>query len=238
MPLTPFDPTVPADTDAVSGGAAAIRNLTQLIKDFLSVSFNMSTGAINAAAVPNGLPVGGTTGQVLAKTSGVNYATNWVTPGTVTTGMIFMYSLGSPPVGYLSCDGSTPLIATYPTLAALLGTTYGGNGVTTFGLPDCRGRGPVGIGTGTAPGATAWTLGRLTGEETHTLTTPEIPAHTHGVSGNWGSGGETAGDNPLYYDDATGPVSIQVWPPTGSTGGGGAHNNLQPSIGLAFIIKT
>lgn len=240
MPLTPFDPTVPADTSAESGGAAAIRSLTQLIKDFLTVSFNMSTGALNASAVPNGLPVGGSTGQVLAKTSGTNYATNWTTPGTVVTGMIFQWPLGSPPTGYIVCDGSTPLIATYPTLAGLLGTTYGGNGVTTFGLPDFRGRVPVGLGTGTAHGATAWTLGRQLGEETHLMTTPEMPAHIHNALTAHGSSADNSDPGSLICTAATEDNGPQTFTSsaTGSTGGVAEFNVLQPSLGIQFIIKT
>lgn len=235
MPLTPFDPTAPADNTAVSAGAAAIRNLTQLIINFLSVSFNMTTGVLNAAAVPNGLPSPyGTAGQVLVST-GASTAPVWQTPGNISTGMMQMWGVSTPPSGWLNCDGSTPLIATYPALAALLGTTFGGNGSTTFGLPDMRGRAPVGIGTGTGGGATAWTLGEQTGEETHLLVLTETPAHTHSFAWAQYSGQHQNGTQPAgVYPVVTGTGSTS----SASAGGGLAHNNLQPSLGINFIVKT
>lgn len=238
MPLTPFDENSPPNNASVSGGAAAIRNLTLLIKTFLTVSFDMTTGLLNPAVIPNKVTTPyGVAGSVYTST-GPSGTPSWVVPGTLVTGMIAMYGLGSPPAGFLNCDGSTPLIATYPTLGALLGTTYGGNGTTTFGLPDLRGRTPVGIGTGTGGGATAWTLNRQVGEETHVISLAEMAAHTHTTQGNYGSGGEGGGDNPLYYDAAQAPVTLQAWPATGSAGSNTAHNNLQPSIGINFVIKT
>lgn len=240
MPLTPFDPTAPADNTAASAGASAIRNLTQLIINFLSVSFNMTTGVLNPAAVPNGLPTPyGTAGQVLTST-GASTAPTWNTPGNIITGMMQMWGVSTPPSGWLNCDGSTPLIATYPALAALFGTTFGGNGSTTFGLPDSRGRVMVGIGTGTGGGATAWTIGEQMGEETHLLATGEMPAHTHaeqdGTSG-WArySGQHQNGTQPAgIYPVVTGVGNTS----TGSVGGGAVHNNLQPSLGINFIVKT
>lgn len=238
MALTPFDENTPPDNEAVSNGASRIRNLTLLIKTFLTVSFDMTTGLLKPSAVPNGVTVPyGAAGSVYTS-NGPAGTPAWITPGTLVTGMVVMYGLGSPPGGFLNCDGSTPLISTYPTLAALLGTTYGGNGTTTFGLPDLRGRTPVGIGTGTGGGATAWTLNKQTGEETHTLSVAEMPAHTHTTQGQFGSGGEGGGDSPLYYDAAQAPLSLQAWPNTGSVGGGGVHNILQPSLGINFVIKT
>ncbi len=75
------------------------------------------------------------------------------------------------------CDGAIYNIATYPALFSLLGTTYGGDGITTFALPDLRGRVPVNAGAG--PGLTPVTLGQSAGVEDVTLTTPQVPSHTH-----------------------------------------------------------
>ena len=150
-----------------------------------------------------------------------------------------MYGASSVPSGWLACDGSTKNIASYPGLAAVLGTSFGGDGVTTFGLPDLRGRVPVGLGTGTASDATAWSLGTETGTEGHTLTSTEIPAHVHTLSGSagwsaasgqWQNGPQSAGVYPI----ATGLGTSN----SGSVGGGGSHENRQPSIGLQFLIKT
>lgn len=235
MPLTPFDPTYPADNSQVSGGAAAIRNLTQLIVNFLTVSFDMTTGLLKPSAVPNGLPTPyGTAGQVLTST-GAATTPIWATPGTLTTGMQIMWPTAVAPAGWLSCDGSTPLIATYPALATLLGTTFGGDGATTFGLPDLRGRVPVGIGTGTAPDATAWTINEQTGAETHVLVTAELASHVHSFTWAQYSGQHQNGTQPAgIYPVVTGVGSTN----SATAGSDTAHNNLQPSIGLSFIIKT
>lgn len=239
MALVPFDPTQPTDNTPVTGGASAIRNLIQQIINFLSVSFNMTTGVLNPAAVPNGLPTPyGTAGNTLVST-GAATPPVWQAPGNLITGMMAMWPSATPPGGWLNCDGSTPLIATYPALAAFLGTTFGGNGSTTFGLPDLRGRVPVGLGTGTGGGATAWTLGETVGEETHLLALTEVPAHNHTeqdsisgwsrFSGQHQNGVQAAGIYPVV----TGAAGVQ----SGNAGGGGVHNNLQPSIGIGFIIK-
>lgn len=235
MPLTPFDPTQPLDNGFVSAGAAAIRNLTTLIINFLSVSFNMTTGQLLATAVPNPVTTPyGTAGYVYTST-GVSTPPSWTAPGTLITGMIVPWPVTTPPTGWLNCDGSTPLIATYPTLASLIGTTFGGDGSTTFGLPDTRGRSLIGIGTGTASDATTWTLNEIQGTETHTLVTGEMPSHVHSTSWAQYSGQHQNGTQPAgVYPVVTGVGSTN----TASTGGDGAHNNIHPVIGMNFIIKT
>jgi microcystin-dependent protein len=86
-----------------------------------------------------------------------------------------MWAAASAPTGWLLCDGSAVSRTTYAGLFAILSTTYGvGDGSTTFNLPDLRGRFPVGKNAGTFSA-----LGGTGGEETHTLTVPEMPAHTH-----------------------------------------------------------
>lgn len=168
------------------------------------------------------------------------------------------------PSGYLLCDGSVLLVADYPKLAALLGSTYGGNGTTTFGLPDFRGRTGVGVGTGTASTATAHTLGQKAGAETVTLGTTHIPAHTHGSESlkgsfrirKWGTGTEVSSASGIvdiadhasataYPNQSTGSdaqkyhvVSIDATHTHTSVGGGNAHNNMQPYLGINYIIYT
>jgi microcystin-dependent protein len=92
-------------------------------------------------------------------------------------GEIRMYAGASAPAGWLICDGAQILIASYPALAAALGTTYGGNGTTHIALPDLRGRLPMGAGAAHALGATG-------GAESATLTASQVPlaAHTHTAS--------------------------------------------------------
>jgi len=98
-------------------------------------------------------------------------------------GCLMMYASTTAPSGWLSCDGSAVLRATYSALFAIIGTTYGsGNGSTTFNLPDMRGRTPIGTGTGT--GLTGRNLGQTGGAETHTLTTSQMPSHTHSATTN------------------------------------------------------
>lgn len=148
--------------------------------------------------------------------------------------------------GWLKCDGTAISRTTYSDLFDVIGTSFGsGDNSTTFNLPDCRGRVLGGIGTGSD--LTARSLGASVGAETHTLTTSEMPSHTHGnnsVGGILGlmtaNGSDTAGsglDNsssePNLY--AT-PVELII----NSAGGGGAHNNMQPTlfIGNVFIFGT
>ncbi len=132
------------------------------------------------------------------------------------------------PSGWLDCDGALVSRATYAALFAAIGTAWGaGDGSTTFALPDLRRRTLVGAG-GTGTAALANTVGSRGGAETHTLTTAEMPAHTHPapvVTGNYVGSGFGSGNSK-------GPPGN-----TGSTGSGGAHNNMQPSAVVRWLIK-
>lgn len=143
-----------------------------------------------------------------------------------------------PPRGYATCDGQLLPINQNQSLYSLLGTTYGGDGRTTFGLPDLRGRAPVHIG------ADGVVLGQKTGEETHQLTIAEIPSHTHTAQAS-----SAVADSPIptvarvladtvpaevYHGDEN-----RVAMNTGTianVGGGQAHNNIQPFTTLNFCI--
>lgn len=146
-------------------------------------------------------------------------------------GEVRMWAGPSAPTSWLFCDGSAISRTTYAALFAIIGTTFGvGNGTTTFNIPDVRGRAPIGVGTGS--GLTARALAATGGEETHLLTTAEIPAHTHTQQTDNGGGAVTV----------LGPGSAIVRNPlnageTASTGGGGVHNNMQPFLALNFIIR-
>ncbi|NRD59621.1 phage tail protein, partial [Corallococcus exiguus] len=92
-------------------------------------------------------------------------------------GQIIMFGGDFAPKGWLLCDGTLLSIAQNQALFAILGTTYGGNGTTTFALPDLRGRFPMQPGQG--PGLTPHSLGESSGQQSVTLISPQMPAHTH-----------------------------------------------------------
>lgn len=179
--------------------------------------------------------------KVYAKSDGKAYildsagAETLVGPGTApttdTTGVVKMFAGSSAPSGYLICDGAAVSRTTYATLFALIGTTYGvGNGSTTFNVPNMKGRVPVGVDSGQTEFDTP---GETGGAKTHTLTTTEMPAHTHTVPYNTG---QSVASGPFTELINAGAPNASY--NSGSQGGGGAHNNLQPFIALNFIIKT
>jgi microcystin-dependent protein len=134
------------------------------------------------------------------------------------------------PVKWLACDGAAISRTTYAALFAAVGTAWGvGDGSTTFNLPDLRGRTPIGAGTGSS--LTARTLAATGGAETHTLTTAEMPSHTH----NNNIAGGTSGTAPRFSYVANDGNAITQ---TLSTGGGGAHNNMQPFAVVNYAIYT
>ena len=105
-----------------------------------------------------------------------------VQPLALPSGMLFDYAGGAAPTGFLLCDGSAVSRATYATLFAAIGTTWGaGDGSTTFNVPDIRGRATIGAGTGTGLSARAVGTQNI-GEETHVLTTAELAAHNHTIT--------------------------------------------------------
>jgi microcystin-dependent protein len=140
------------------------------------------------------------------------------------------------------CNGQLIPITQNETLFNLIGTTYGGDGTTTFGLPDLRGRRPVHQGTGA--GLSPYVIGQAGGTESVTLTTAEIPAHGH-VPQAVGEGGTVAtptggvwaqwSNNP-YAATAGTPVPMATQA-IASAGGGGAHENRPPFLVVSFIIS-
>lgn len=165
-------------------------------------------------------------------------------------GTILPFAGSSAPTGYLICDGSAVSRTTYANLFAVIGTTYGaGDGSTTFNLPNLKGKVPVGLDTSQPEFNT---LGRTGGAKTHTLTTSELPSHTHSISSDGAhnhsvrSVFSTVGGT-LYLYNGTGFNEDTVTTSTngahshggatGATGGGQAHNNLQPYLVINYIIK-
>jgi len=161
---------------------------------------------------------------------------------------IIMFAGNFAPRGWAFCQGQILSIAQNTALFSLLGTTYGGNGQTTFALPDLRGRVPVGTGQG--PGLPSIDLGEVSGEPTHTLIITEIPAHTHtfAVQANNAAantanptnhtlavGQTAANENVSMYTNAAPNTNLPAGN-TGIAGGSQPHNNMQPFLGMNYII--
>lgn len=149
-------------------------------------------------------------------------------------GLIAPFAGTSAPDGWLFCDGSAVSRTTYAALFAAIGTTYGaGDGSTTFNLPDYRGRSFQGDGTGDASDATSWSQGTKAGTETHTLTTTEIPSHSHDMSSERiQADGNAPNAGGMILGSASGAVKN-----TAAVGGGAAHNNMPPVLVSKVIIK-
>jgi len=154
-----------------------------------------------------------------------------------------------PPLGWAFCAGQLLAIAQNDALFSLLGTTYGGDGETTFALPDLRGRRAYHMGQG--PGLSSMTLGEVQGTETVTLTTNEMPAHTHTVRAVRGASMTTLPSTqptgaawanevlgaPQNTPYTAGAPNVAMAPSSLSTAGGSQpHENLPPFLVLNFVI--
>ena len=145
------------------------------------------------------------------------------------------------PRNYASCDGQLVAISQNDALFSLLGTTYGGDGMTTFALPDLRGRVPVHAGVG--PGLTPRTLGSRGGAETVALNTSQLPSHGHGplrASGDVADSTSPVGraGGVGFIDSYTGTSAAVVMAPqaVASAGGSQPHDNMMPYRCIQFII--
>jgi microcystin-dependent protein len=182
-------------------------------------------------------------------------------------GTIFQYAGNSAPSGWLLCQGQLLSILSYPNLYTVVGTTYGGDGVTQFALPDLSGRVPLGSGGG-------YSLGSTGGSSTHTLTVDQMPSHNHtgtinevsdhthtyqdayfaenrgSGTGIYGTSSATDTDNQFIYRTADGSWSTNPSNLTSGSNGGHTHTMsnsftggsssfsiMQPYITLSYIIK-
>jgi microcystin-dependent protein len=161
-------------------------------------------------------------------------------------GSIAIFAGNFAPRGYQLCQGQLLSIAQNTALFSILGTTYGGNGQTTFALPDLRGRFPVGQGPG--PGLSPVDLGEMAGNNNVTILTSNMPAHTHPLMANNATSDAAApanntvlapgtdGNNPLPLYSTQPPNTTLAPQSIGAAGGGQPVNVANPYLGINFII--
>ncbi len=152
---------------------------------------------------------------------------------------IFPYNFA--PSGWTTCSGQIMSISQNTALFSLLGTTYGGNGTSTFALPDLRGRVPVGQGSG--PGLSQYVIGQSAGVETVALSQGQMPSHSHTVEANAAKAtSKLPGGHVLAHSGenefATAPDGTTTMNPAmiAATGSGQAHTNVQPYLALTPCI--
>lgn len=148
------------------------------------------------------------------------------------------------PTGWARCEGQIVPIAQNTALFSLIGTNYGGNGQTTFGLPDLRGRAPMQFGQG--PGLSPRVLGEQDGAENVTLLSTQMPSHTHSPLGSTATGSQGAASGGTWASSSGGRTPPPLYQNVkntamrsdlvGVSGGNQPHNNMQPYLAITFII--
>lgn len=156
-------------------------------------------------------------------------------------GEIRVFGFSFAPLNWAFCHGQLVPIAENPALFMVIGTTYGGDGVNTFALPDTRGRIPIHQGQGL--GLSSYVIGQSFGAESVTLTTPQLPSHGHTLLASV-SGARTttptnnvlgSGEADIYNRDTTATLAASS-SAVAMSGGGQPHANIQPILGLNFCI--
>jgi microcystin-dependent protein len=151
-------------------------------------------------------------------------------------GEIRMFGGNFAPAGWAFCNGALMAIDQNDALFNLIGTTYGGDGQTTFALPDLQSRIPVHVGPGFA-------LGQTGGVETVTLTTAQIPVHSHVPQGNSGAGTQSSAANGMWAQStlnqfSSAPPTVSMAPAAhGPSGGSQPHDNMMPFLAVNFILS-
>ncbi|MBA3487530.1 MAG: phage tail protein [Lysobacter sp.] len=160
-------------------------------------------------------------------------------------GEIRLLGFSRVPRGWLPCDGSLQPISDWDTLFALIGTTYGGDGQTTFAMPDLRGRVP--LHNGTSAGLTPRTIGEVGGSESVTLASVQMPNHSHSITATTAIANATTpgpalalgtltGDT-MYLSDTTGATPVTMSSQSTSLAGGNLpHDNLMPTLTVQYCI--
>lgn len=162
------------------------------------------------------------------------------------TAEIMIFAGNFPPRGWARCDGQLMRIDQNSALFSLIGTVYGGDGKTTFGLPDLRGRMPMHEGDG--PGLASRRLGQRGGQEQHTLTPYELPSHAHTMGVRNGEADATTAVGGVIANGVTNPPSPPAFTKEqpnetmninaiGATGGGQPHDIMPPYLALTFCIS-
>ncbi len=158
-------------------------------------------------------------------------------------GEVRTFGFNFAPRSWALCNGQLVPISQNTALFSIIGTFYGGNGTTTFALPNLQGTVPVGIGTGA--GLSNYVIGQTGGEQNHTLAVTEIPAHNHGMTASSQPGEDTspAGEalasssGPKLYQTVTNTNLVTLNATTLNTvGSSGPHNNLMPYLAITFCI--
>ena len=160
---------------------------------------------------------------------------------------IKMFAGNFAPTGWAQCNGQVLPISQNTALFSLLGTNYGGNGQTTFALPNLQDSAP--LGTGQGPGLTERVLGETGGTENVTLLQTEMPAHSHGINASaslgtqtdptgavWASGGAVRGGGPPVYAAAQGAAPAMHPQALNVAGSSFPHNNMPPFLTVTFIL--
>jgi microcystin-dependent protein len=154
---------------------------------------------------------------------------------------IQIFAFQFAPKSWAQCNGQVLPIAQNQALFSLLGTTYGGNGTTTFNLPDLRSRTPIGMGS--APGGSVYIQGQVGGEENHTLSITEMGPHNHIMIASSNNADQPNADGNLLAKAGSGQLfsSTQNNAPAagnfiGLGGGGQGHSNMQPYLVLNYCI--
>jgi microcystin-dependent protein len=157
---------------------------------------------------------------------------------------IRIFPFNFPPTGWAFCDGQLLPISQNTALFSLLGTTYGGDGKSTFALPDMQGNAPMQPGQG--QGLSLRDLGEMSGVESITLLVSEIPVHTHTLRGNFNTADindpsparalARSGTGFLYQSNTSANLTQMAFQGLPPAGGGLPHNNMQPYLTLNFCI--
>ena len=156
-------------------------------------------------------------------------------------GEVRMVGFNFAPIDWAFCDGSLLPISQYQALFTLIGTTYGGDGQQTFALPDLRGRFPFHQGSNGL--GTTLVMGQISGTETVTLTSNQIPTHTHTLSGNSAAGTQPSpaggfwAQSSLKAYSTAAPAHAMASSAVSSVGGNQPHDNMPPFLAINFVIS-